>query len=254
MEATDMDVQGEAPALRRPNRSATRKLRCVCVRHPQSMLAAFRLIHERYVGDGLMRPNRFGVRILPHQLLDSTSVLIAQRHGDIVGTLSVIAEGELGLPIETMYPTELARLRRGGRRVAELSSLATKSATGGEGIAVLRTLLRSALQVAADEQLDELAICVHPRHSRFYEQRLGFEVIGGTKSCSWVCGRPAVAMRLNVSAANSSVAWSVSAAGEGHGRLDTEPRPSRMEGRAYFRRFLAEASPFPLPTKRLAAA
>lgn len=249
-----MDVQEEAPARRRPNRSATRKLRCACVRHPQDLLAAFRLIHERYAGDGLMRPNRLGVRILPHQLLDTTSVLLAQRSGEIVGTLSVIGDGELGLPIETMYALELAGLRRGGRRVAELSSLATRFATGGEGIAVLRTLLRTALQVAADQQLDELAICVHPRHSRFYEKRLGFEVIGATRSCSWVCGRPAVAMHLNVGRANASAALTVSTDGQGHCGLDKERSPSHMDGQAYFRRFLAEASPFPLPAKYVAAA
>jgi hypothetical protein len=253
-EATDMDVVGHVRAQGRPSRFADRELRCVCVRHPQSLLAAFRLIHERYVGDGLMRRNRLGVRILPHQLLDTTWVLVAEREGEVVGTLSVVGEGELGLPIESICATELTRLRRGGRRVAELSCLATKYVAGTKAIAVLRMLLRSALRVAADEQLDELAICVHPRHADFYEHRLGFRVMGGAQSCPWVCGRPAVAMSLNVSAASSSSAWAMSAGGRSHCRLDTEPSPSRIDGRAYFRRFLAEASPFPLPDRRAAAA
>jgi hypothetical protein len=148
----------------------------------------------------------------------------------------------------------VARLRRGGRRVAELSSLATKCAAGSEGIAILRVLLRTALQLAADQQIDELAICVHPRHADFYEKRLGFRAMGGTRSCPWVCGRPAVAMSLNVRSSNRSPAWTVAAAGSSSNRLSNEPSFSHIDGRAYFRRFLDEASPFPLPDQRAAAA
>jgi hypothetical protein len=132
--------------------------------------------------------------------------------------------------------------------------LATKYVAGGEGIAILRVLLRTALQLAAAQNFDELAICVHPRHAGYYEKRLGFRVMGAARSCPWVCGRPAVAMSLNVGMSNRSPAWTVAAAGSSSHRFDNEPSSSRIDSLDYFRRLLVEASPFPLPDPLAAAA
>ena len=221
-------------------------VRCSIAQHRESLRGAFRLVYEMYLRDGLVRPNRLGLRILPYQLLKTSWVIVVTRGRHIVGTLSVIEDGELGLPVEPLYATEVTRLCRPGRRIAELTCFATTRAAGTQSRTVLRQLLGSAIQLAVWRKIDYFIICVHPRHARFYMHRLGFINLGPLRCCPWVLDQPAVAMcrKLGLrSDAKSSedLMW----CGPSFHQMDEEPNPASRACRAYFWPLLDEASPVP---------
>jgi hypothetical protein len=52
-------------------------------------------------------------------------------------------------------------------------------------------------QFARRNRIDQLLIAVHPRHARFYQRMMGFEVLGPIREYPSVCNRPAVAYCLD---------------------------------------------------------
>jgi hypothetical protein len=160
----------------------------------ESFLSAFRLIYRAYLRDGLTQPNSLGLRYIPHQLSDDSSVFIVRRDDRVVGTLTLIEDGQLGLPIESLYGSEINRLRRRNGRVAELSCLALEDTETIRCFSVLRGLLRAALELAKHRQVELLTVCIHPRNLSFYQRRLKFTQFGPLRYCPWVCDQPAIPM------------------------------------------------------------
>lgn len=227
-------------ALRAETRGTTprsgRPLHCLAARRRSELLTAFQLVYDRYYRDGLTNWNRFGLRILPHQLLDTSWVLLAKRGRSFLGTLSLVEDGSMGLPIEQLYPEEIWQLRRQQLRVAELACFALIDQSAAESMTVLRALLQSACEIAFRRQIHELVICVHPRRVNFYERRLGFEELGSLRYCPWVCDQPAVAMKLTLQAGSRATDLIARRGSYSEGFVNSaEPRPLLYSDRAYFR-------------------
>lgn len=248
----DVNVNRSKGSSRAASRKPRRNLECAAAKRRSELQTAFRLIYERYRSEGLTSWNPHGLRILPHQLLDTTWVLLARRRRRLLGTLSLIEDGAMGLPMEQLYPAEIWRLRRAGKRVAELACFAVQDDSSGESMSVLRTLLRTACSISDDQQIDELVICVHPRRASFYERRLGFAELGPTRACPWVCGQPAVAMRLKVSPLSQAAA--VIAHSDDYRAMEpfAVQHQLRRADRAYFLRILESKMALPSP-RRIAA-
>jgi N-acyl amino acid synthase FeeM len=251
-----MDARPESPAgsSKIGGFSAERDLFSFVASKRESLSAAFRLVYDSYLRRGLVQANRPGLRILPHQLQDTSWVLLAARDGELLGTLSVIEDGELALPIESLYLAEMARLRYQSARVAELTCLATKEHLARtQSAQVLRELLTSAIQLSHHRQIDGLTICVHPRHARFYRERLGFSEFGPSRRCPWVCDQPAVAMILWLDGQPTTPR------NRSNGRPlvlppEIEPRSALPACREYFQCLFDEVSPIPYLDRRAGAA
>lgn len=161
-------------------------------------LGAFRLVYQAYVDAGLAKPNPFGMRVTPFQLLPSTEVMVAVRGSDVVATVSLVRDGELGLPMEAVYAAEVASLRHHGGRVAEVSCLADAHQGDDRSPAVTLRLMSLMAQCAQIRGVNQLLIAVHPRHARFYQRFTAFEPLGGLTNYQAVCNRPAVALALDL--------------------------------------------------------
>jgi N-acyl amino acid synthase FeeM len=235
------------------SRSDRRPLHCVAARRRHQLRTAFELVYDRYYQEGLTAWNQHGLRLIPHQLLDTSWVLLAQRGQTCLGTLSLVEDGAMGLPMEQLYPAEVWKLRQNHTRVAELACFALRDQSAAESMSVLRALLQAACEIGFREKLDELVICVHPRRGRFYERYLGFEPLGPYRCCPWVCGQPAVAMKLTLQAGSraTDVIASRGAHSECFDAFD-EPDSLRFDDRAYFQRLLDHAKSAARPC-RLAA-
>jgi hypothetical protein len=213
------------------------------------------MIYRTYLETGLVQRNRIGLRILPHQLLETSWVLGAWREARLAGTLTVIEDGELGLPIAQLYPAEVGQLRRRGLRVAELGCLALDQRAGRDSRTVLRSLLEAATHLSVMRRIDCLAICVHPRHASVYRRRLGFHELGGIRRCPWACHRPAVGLTLMLGSADLAEAplnWELEPPAVGWADNDLQSSP--LDCREYFQRLLDEASPMTWPVRRAAVA
>ena len=85
---------------------------------------AFRLAHDRYVWRRYMPPQPSGRRLGVHHVLPSTKVVVAKAEGRVVGTITVVEDSCLGLPMDEAFGGELGLLRERVRRLAEGASLA----------------------------------------------------------------------------------------------------------------------------------
>lgn len=160
--------------------------------------SAFQLVYDAYLCSGLGKPNRWGMRVTPYHLLPMTTVFIALHEGEVVLTFTLVSDGELGLPIESVYGEEVACLRDAGFRCGEVSCLADRrKQLNGEFFPCFIELSRMVVQYSHRNGLDGLLVAAHPKHGRFYRRLMGFTEIGGEKSYPAVRNRPAVALCLD---------------------------------------------------------
>ena len=160
---------------------------------------AFRLLHDRYVWRGYMAPDPSGRRLSLHNILPSTKLLVARAGTRVVGTLTVVEDSRLGLPMDEAFGAELGRLRERGRRLAEASSLAVDRGYRSSGVGILVRLLRLAVLYSARiARVDALCFAPNPRHREFYERLFPFRWFSEPKPYRRVQGPPPLGVRLDL--------------------------------------------------------
>ena len=137
------------------------------------LVAAYRFVYRKYVRSGYIEPNPLGLRIREGFELGWCMTTFAAFDGDeIVGTMSLIEDGEFGIPLEVHYPLIVNDARRDGD-VCEISNMA---ATGG--IRILRGLVSSVWQACLERFVRYIFIAVSPKHVEHFSRSFGFETIG----------------------------------------------------------------------------
>ena len=162
----------------------------------QELEEAFGLIYESYRRAGLMEENEREIRVTPFHLLTSTEVFFTKYQGEVVSTVSLIGDGELGLPLESIYPADVAAMREGGLRMAEIGCLADRRNSPVRFIETFSTMGRMLAQVAKARGYHGLVAATHPKHARLYSRILPFEQVGEETDCPYANGNPAVMLAL----------------------------------------------------------
>ncbi len=161
---------------------------------------AFALLYRNYLRRGLIGPDPVGLRFTVHNLLPESATFAAKIPGRVVATFSVIPDtAPLGLPMEALYASELARLRSQGRRPAEVSGLAVDPAFRPISLLLILNLVRMLYAYARATKVTDLVVACHPRHARLYERLFLFEPFGPLRTYRAVNDAPAVALRLDLS-------------------------------------------------------
>jgi len=159
--------------------------------------AAFRLVYKSYLRASLGEPNPYEMRVTPYHLLPTTEVFIALLRGEAIFTVSLVVDGQLGLPMESVYRGLVASRRARGLLVGEVSCLADRRSQFRRFFPVFLRLTRVMVQYARRQGLDELLVAVHPKHARFYQRFMSFEMIGEETAYPAVRNHPAVALSLD---------------------------------------------------------
>lgn len=197
--------------------------------------AAFRLVYNSYLRAGLGQPNPHKMRVTPYHLLPTTEVFIATCDGEAVFTVSLVVDGELGLPMESVYGREVAARREQGLLVGEVTCLADRRRQFKRFFPVFLKLSRLMAQYAWNRGLHELLAAVHPKHARFYRRFMHFETIGEERSYPTVRNHPAVALSLNFARVDRERPDSFETFfGQWLPEEHLEPQPIRMEQREFF--------------------
>lgn len=165
---------------------------------PEELKGAFRLVYRSYLRSGLTEPNPHRMRVTPYHLLPTTEVVIATIRRDVICTVTLVGDGQLGLPMESIYREEVAQRRAQGVSVAEVSCLADRRRSLVRSFPVLVEVMGLMAQCARRRGIEELLIAVHPRHAGFYERFIGFKSIGRERVYGSVCNKPAVALALDL--------------------------------------------------------
>ena len=163
-------------------------------RSREDMRAAFQLVYQNYLMSGLSKEIASGMRVTSFHALPSTDVLVAVQGGRVNCTATLIRDGDMGLPIERVYPDEVAQFRESGSVIAEVGCLAQR----GNQLSVLLRLINFMAQRSRLQGINHIVIAVHPRHVKFYERYLGFSTNGPLRSYHAVCGHPAMPLVMNL--------------------------------------------------------
>ncbi|MBI3772211.1 MAG: hypothetical protein HY272_05890 [Gammaproteobacteria bacterium] len=160
--------------------------------------AAYTLVHDKYVKQGYQAPSPSGVRFLPHFGLPTSHTVVAEIGGKIVGTLTIVTDGLLGLPLEKEYPAAIKALRSRKGHLAEICCLATRGG-GPLELPVLLQLMYASYDLCLRQLgVTDLCVAVTTGHQSFYRKILQFESIGETTQYSSCNNVAAVAMQLNL--------------------------------------------------------
>ena len=159
----------------------------------------FRLLHDAYVRNGYMEPDPSRMRVTVYNALPTTTTLCALFDNKVVGTLSLIRESAIGLPLQRAFDLTSVRAKRGN--IAEVSGLAIDPAFQQRGGMILMPLMKCLYEHCTTFfDTRHLVIAVNPRHIETYEallffRRLSANVVPGY---DFVNGAPAVGATLDL--------------------------------------------------------
>jgi hypothetical protein len=164
---------------------------------PHDRLGAFHLVYRRYREAGLIESNPFKIRVTPFHLEPTTTVFVGRDEHVVHCTVTLVQDGCLGLPMETIFPEEVGQRRSQGLSLAEVSCLSFRGGLScSESWSLFLGLNRLLAQFARRHGVDALLIAIHPRHLPIYQRMMGFVQIGGARTYPSVCNNPAVACSL----------------------------------------------------------
>jgi hypothetical protein len=158
---------------------------------------SFALVYNEYLASGyITNPHPTGMHFSAFNFLPATCVFVFRSYLTVISTLTQIFDSDLfGLPMDVLYREELDTLRSRGRRITELSALATPREARWCNLMVF--LSRTMFEYSRMNAVDDICIMVNPKHVNFYKTMFLFEEFGPERFYANV-GAPAVALRINM--------------------------------------------------------
>ncbi|RNF31532.1 hypothetical protein NM04_06740 [Massilia aurea] len=130
--------------------------------------------------------------------------LTATDKGDVVGTLSIGIDSEVGLMADEIFKDELDAHRGRGAKLCEFTKFAFDPSVRSK--TALANVFHLAVIYARDMHgCTDIVIEVNPRHRRFYERMLGFRKEGELKTNTRV-DAPAYLLRVNLQFVTGQIA------------------------------------------------
>ncbi|MCC6493257.1 MAG: hypothetical protein IT424_09570 [Pirellulales bacterium] len=162
-------------------------------------MGAFRCLYRSYQRRGLIAcPRVQQLRLTRYHLLPETRVFIARTRSRIIGTLSLIEDRPLGVPLRSIFDAEVNEITSREPCIAEAGCLAIDPSSAVDGVYVVHHLMGLAAQAAARRGMTRIVVAVHPRHAAFYERVAGFKRFAGPAPHPSVAGAPALALQLDL--------------------------------------------------------
>ncbi len=183
-------------------------LRYSIVRSKEELEGSRRLVLEEYIRSGYVSGQDIasGLKMGDYLGLPDTTTFILQYQDCVIGTVSLVEDGEKGVPMDDLYTKEINILRHRGSKIAEVSQFAIRKDAHIEYSSPDKKrpasylsvpLLKLTVHYALRQGVDTFCIAVNPKHVMFYKF-LGFEQFGEEKSYVSVNGAPAVALVLDL--------------------------------------------------------
>jgi len=135
---------------------------------------AYKLLHDSYVAKGFMEPHISEVRVTFYNALPQTSTIIALDGTKVVGTISVINNDSLILPIEREM--DRAEYKTPAFRLAQVLDFVICDEQKYSNINFL--LMKYTYEYCKNYlNVDSIQIAVEPKKAKFFERVLGFSPI-----------------------------------------------------------------------------
>lgn len=177
-------------------------------RTKEELEKAYLLVYNEYLKRNYICQSSAELRLSIHNALPSTSTFIAVLENEIFSTATIVADSELGLPMDETYHEELSQLRKQNKKLCEVTMLASNTSLFTEGVSMMLNskkmfLVFNLFKLIFDYaiqylKLDCICITINPKHSLTYDFLL-FKDLGGLKQYDKANGAPAIAKLLDLS-------------------------------------------------------
>ncbi len=161
---------------------------------------AWRMVYQRYLATGLIAANPYRLHTAAEAVSPGTTTICEHRGQKLRRTISCYLDSRRGVPLDAVYPTALAQARARGERLGEIGLLAECPAAGDASATRIQDLfafMRYPIYALYHQGASQVVIGVHPRHARFYERLLGFEIAGPVVSYPRLLDRDVVLLRFD---------------------------------------------------------
>jgi len=159
---------------------------------------AYHVLHDAYVDVGYAEQRQTGLRVTKYHALGTTYTMIVTHQKKVVGTCSLIARGEFGIPMDSLLSSTDNETQQPG--AVEVSSLAVEKSNRNKGEILF--LLVKGVWLMCGEYLKQRTMYVvsNPETLPLYEGVLCFDKMNEKviSHYSFVNGAPAVLLRLNI--------------------------------------------------------
>lgn len=176
-------------------------------RTPEDAHEAERLVYDAYHRIGIVAPNARRTHKASHIDTNDSVTILGRIGGLCCSTLSAYVDHpEHGLPLDPIYPEEMAKMRNAGQRLIEVGMFADRRVEFDRSLYALLDLIRYATYFGVHRGATHAVIGVHPHHTKFYAKGLGFDFLGEEKHYGLLNQAPVVLMGLDWEAARERVA------------------------------------------------
>ncbi len=165
----------------------------------EELEACFAVLHDAYVDSGFMKPDPSGMRVTIYHALPTTTTLCAKYDGQVVGTISLVRESALGVPLQRIF--DLSGVREKEGHIAEVSALAVHRKFRKTGGSILFPLMKFMYEYCTTFfDTRHLVIAVNPSHIEMYESLLFFKRLTANmvENYDFVNGAPAIGASLDL--------------------------------------------------------
>ncbi len=160
---------------------------------------AYHLVYVSYLQRGYIDHNPSEMRFTPYNLLPRSATFVSMLADRVIATVSVVPDSPCGLPMDQIYRPELDRLRRKGRKLAEVTMLADRRREMSRTLPMLLLLMKYVFDYASLLlEANDLCITINPRHESYYRRGLLFQDLGPLRRYPSVRENPALAKRLDL--------------------------------------------------------
>ena len=161
----------------------------------------FKLVYDIYLNKeyDLQLGRQSGLWYTIHHLHPHTVTFLAEKAGQPAGTVSIIPDSRLGLPADFIFPEQLSILRKAGRRLCEVFSLAVTEGIADSTIDLTMHLYRL-VHLTATRLLNdtEIVSSIMAHHDAFYSNILMFDEISPDSRQSPKTGEQVRFARINL--------------------------------------------------------
>ena len=162
---------------------------------------AYTFVYDVYMNKGydLRLGHESGMYCTIHHLHPDTITFLVEKAGQPVGTVSIIPDSRLGLPADLIFPEQTALLRKAGRRLSEVFSLAATEGIADSSTDLTMHLYRLVhLTATRLLHVTDIVASVMAHHAAFYTNILLFDEITPDSRQSQKTGEQVRFVHLNL--------------------------------------------------------
>lgn len=167
-----------------------------CAQDLGQVQSAWRLVYRRYTAQGLVGENSLGIHTMPQAVGPHVCVIYQTLRNEVISTMTVMADSDNRLPLDSVYGEALDEFRAEGRALVEVGLMADRRREIQRTAKALFRIMCWTAYYTLNVGSTDMVVGVHPHHVGFYQRCFGFIAFGEEKDYPTVNQNPVIPLWL----------------------------------------------------------